>query len=173
MAVVGVKNTCAKHEAGINKQYKRNQSNLASYTQKIMEMVQVPTMAKDDAKELITAAIQGRYGKDGSKAVFQFLQEQNHTVDAALYRNLQQAMEAGRDAFDNNQAQLMDRCGVYEEYMGTSPSGDIAGFIGFPNEGFLGDEDDPDIKCNPVITKDTAEAFGTKRSAPLQLRPSK
>lgn len=161
--VFGINNTCVEHEAGIEAQYKDNQNNLSNYTKKIMEMAQVPAMARDDLKETIQAAIQGRYGKDGSKAVFQFIKEQNPSVDPGLYRTLQQAMSAGRDSFQAAQTQILDKCRVYETYYKRVPTNMIAGMFGFPKL-------DMKATCTPVTDARTDKAFETKQEEALKLR---
>jgi len=162
MFVFGVKNTCVRMENGIDAQYDQNQANLAGYTNKIMDMVQVPAMAKNAIKEIAQAAIQGRYGEKGSQALFQAIQEQNPTVDASLYRTLMQGMEAGRNSFDADQKTIIDKCNVYKNYYESEPQASFAGFFGYPKY--------DKTKCKPVITEQTAQDFKTKRTGPLQLQ---
>jgi hypothetical protein len=161
MMLFGVKNSCVRQENGIEAQYKQNQNNLAGYTNKIMDMVQVPKMAKDHIKEVATAAIQGRYGKDGSKALFQAIAEQNPTVDSGLYRQLMEAMEAGRTSFAADQTSLLDKCRVYDTYAESAPQSFFVGMFGYPRY--------EKSKCQPVITDQTAQDFEKKRTGPLQI----
>lgn len=161
MMLFGVKNTCVSHEKGIEAQYEQNQNNLAGYTNKIMDMVQVPKMAMNQIKEVALAAIQGRYGKDGSKALFQAIQEQNPTVDSSLYRSLMQAMEAGRNGFDADQKTIIDKCRVYDTYAESAPQSFFVGFFGYPKY--------DKTKCKPVITEQVDHDFKAKRTGPLQI----
>jgi hypothetical protein len=163
MMVLGVKNTCISNESDIDAQYKNNKIALAGYTNKIMDMVQVPKMAVGHIKEVATAAIQGRYGEKGSQALFQAIQEQNPSVDPGLYRQLMQAMEAGRNSFDADQASLMDKCRVYEKYRQQEPQEIFVSFFGFPKF--------DKTECTPVTTAQTEQDFKTKTTGPLQINP--
>jgi len=161
MFMFGVKNSCVSFEKGIEAQYEGNQANLAGYTNKIMDMVQVPKMAVGHIKEIAQAAIQGRYGEKGSQALFQAIQEQNPTVDSALYRSIMQAMEAGRNSFDADQKTQIDKCRVYDTYAESAPQSFFVGFFGYPKY--------DKTKCKPVITEQAAQDFKTKRTGPLKL----
>ena len=68
MSYVSVFNAGNKMEQGIKATYANNQNILAQYSQKVMEASQVPEMARDDIVKVAKAAIEGRYGPDGSKA---------------------------------------------------------------------------------------------------------
>lgn len=98
--------------------WENNENILAQYSLKVTEMAQVPAMYKDDLKEVYTATMAGRYGADGSKAMFQWIQEKNPNFDSALYTKLQQVMEAGRNEFRVAQTQLVDRKRAYETNLG-------------------------------------------------------
>lgn len=163
MMAIGVKNSCISNESDISAQYKNNKIALAGYTNKIMDMVQVPKMAVQQIKDVATAAIQGRYGNKGSQALFQAIQEQNPSVDAGLYRQLMQAMEAGRNSFDADQKTLMDKCNVYEKYRTQEPQEMLVGFFGFPKF--------DKTQCTPVTTAQTEQDFKNKTTGPLQINP--
>lgn len=166
---LSVKNNCIDFEGSIDAQYKQNQNNLSTYSKKILEMVQVPKMNVKHVTQVTEAAMKGRYGKDGVKAVLTAVAEdnQNATVDAQLYRNIQQAMEAGRDSWEANQKTLLDICGEYYKYHSKAPQ---SAFVGdYPNKGYSIKDEAPDSKCVPVITARTAESFETKREEALQI----
>lgn len=162
MTIMGVGNRCIAQENGIDAQYNANKVALAGYTNRIMDMVQVPAMAKDHIKEIATAAIQGRYGQDGARALFHAVKEQNPGVDPKLYQTLMLSMEAGRNGFDADQKSLLDKCQVYKTYYQQFPQAMVVGFLGFPKF--------DQTKCNPVITEQTETDFRNKRTGPLQLR---
>jgi len=160
--IIGVKNAFVFHENGIDAQYEQNQNTLATYTNKVLEVIQVPKMAKEHIKDVATTYMQGRYGKEGSNALFQMISEQNPNVDPVLYRQIQQVMEAGRNSFEMNQKVLIDKCRVYKTYYQSIPESLIAAFFGYPKYDAN--------KCKPVITDDTAKSFETKRNAPIQIQ---
>ena len=119
-------------ERQIEAAYEDNQNVLSQYTLKIQEMAQVPEMYKDDLKEVYTAAITGRYGKDGSSAMFQWLKEHNPNFSDKLYTKIQQVMEAGRNKFEHAQTKLIDLKRQYKTKLGNFWSGLWLKLIGYP-----------------------------------------
>ena len=109
-----------------------NRNVLAQYSTRIIEMAQVPDMYKEDVMEIYEGALTGRYGENGSQAMFQFLQEQNPQIDASLYTNIQQSMEAGRNQFQNSQTRLIDLKRGYETRLGSFYSGFWLNVAGYP-----------------------------------------
>ncbi len=108
-----------KMENKIQSQYKQMQNVLTQYYQKVNEIAQVPNMYKDDLKEIVQASIQGRYGKDGSKATFQFLKEHNVSLDSSMYIKIQQVMESGRNNFEFENKKLLDMLNEYKIALGS------------------------------------------------------
>lgn len=140
-----------------------NRNKLAQYGQKVLEVAQVPDMYKKDMVEITTAAIQGRYGADGSKATFQFLKEQNPTLDPGLYKQIQQVVEAGRNDFQAGQTAMIDVRRQYETALGSFWQGMWMRFAGYPKVN-LADFD--------IVSTDRANTVfqNKKEDGPIKLR---
>ena len=150
-------------EAQLRAERSNNQNILAGYTQKIKEAAQVPEMYVADLTKVTEAAIKGRYGNEGSKAVFQWLKEQNPNLDSRIYVKLQQIIESGRDEFKNGQTKMLDVKRQYETQLGYFWRGMWLRIAGFPKVNM------DDYK--PVIVGSVEEAFAAgKESGPIKLR---
>lgn len=161
-AIIGVNNECVRLENTVKAQYDQNKNNYDNYFKKIKEIAQVPDMYVDGMKKIYDAEMAGRYGKDGSKAMFQFIKEHNSNFDSSLYKNIQQEISAGRKDFEINQKSLIDKKRVYETKLESLPSGIIAKFMGFPKV---------DLKSLAIITSDETEnAFKAKKSEPIKIK---
>lgn len=130
--VVSIYNTAVDREQVIVASYDNMKNILGQYSTKIGEMAQVPAMYKDDLKELYKTAIEGRYGAGGSKALFQFLKEQNPNLDPKLYQNIQEAIEAGRNEFQNSQTKFIDTKRVYESSLRYAWTGAVLKVLNMP-----------------------------------------
>lgn len=152
-----------RFEQTIKATFANNENILAQYGQKVLEASQVTEMNRDDILKTTRAAVEGRYGAEGSKAIFQAINESNPTVDPMLYRKVQQIIEAGREEFKNNQTRLIDVKRSYETALGSFPKGMIMRFVGYPRI---------DLDKYRFITTDAAAgAFQTgKESGPIKLR---
>lgn len=166
MSYISAFNTGNAMEQTLKATYTNNQNILAQYSQKVMEAAQVPDMARDDIVKVAKEAMQGRYGTEGSKAVFQMITEQNPSVDPTLYRQVQQIIEGGRTEFQNAQTRLIDQKRVYETALGSFWQGMWMRIAGYPKVNLA------DYK---VITTDRTERTfqAGKEEAPLQLRQAK
>ena len=158
---IGINNTSIKFEKDIQAQYKQNQNSYDNYFKKVQESAQIPHKYADDLKGVYTAAIQGRYGKDGSKATWQWIKEHKPNLDSSLYRQIQQVIESGRNDFQSNQTTLLDKKRVYETYIATFPNSVYAGFLGFPKIDLA--------KYDIVTSGDTEKAFETKKADKIQV----
>lgn len=140
-----------------------NAMNVASqYQNLIFEAAQVPEMQRDDLKEVITAALEGRYGENGSRAVFQAISEDNPNIDSTVYVKLQQIMESGRKDFQREQTRLIDAVRVYKTALGTMPKGFFIRMVGYPTINL--DE------YKPITTNRVDEMFKTGNEEHLKLR---
>jgi hypothetical protein len=153
----------ARTEALLKGYRDNNQNILAQYQQKILEAVQVPEMYKNDFKEIIQNEMTGRYGSDGSKATFQWIQERSLNFDSKLYSNLQDMIASGRKDFEQSQTRMIDARIQYETQSGYLWRGFFLSLAGYPKI---------DLKeYNPIITDRVEETFKNgKESSPLKLR---
>ena len=160
---VSASNTGNALEQQLKAELQNNKNILAQGQQKVLEVAQVPEMYRDDLMKVASAAIQGRYGEGGSKAMMQWLQEQNPNVDSKIYLKVQQVVESYRDEFKNGQTKMIDVKRVYETQLGTFWTGMFMRFAGYPKV---------DLNEFKPITTDRVEVTfkNGKEAAPLKLR---
>ncbi len=89
--------------------YDDMESTLAGYSLQVTEAAQIPGMKADDLNAAMRESMTGRYGKDGSNAAMQWIQE-NYPgqVTDELYSKIQVIIEAGRNKFTNKQKRFID-----------------------------------------------------------------
>lgn len=159
---VSAYNTGNRLEQSIKATDENNRNILAQYGTRIAEAAQIPAMQRDDLKEVVTAALEGRYGKDGSKAVFQFLQEQNPQIDSTVYIQLQRMIESGRIEFQNAQTKMVDQKRIYDTALGSFWQGTWLRIAGYPKI---------DLDEYQIVSTDRANAaFDTGVEEPIKLR---
>ena len=160
-AIFGVNNTCVQQEQTVIAQYDQNKNNYDNYFKKLKETAQVPDMYVTAFKKVYDGIMQGRYGENGSKAAFQWIQENNPAFDSKLYTRIQEVIEAGRNDFEANQKTLLDKKRVYQTYLGQIPDGFFAKMLGFPKI---------DLAKYGIVTSESTEViFETKKSDPIKL----
>jgi len=160
--VLGYYNTAVQMETTITAQYDQNKNNYTKMFNSFKETAQVPDMYIDGLKKVYDSAIQGRYGKDGAKAMFTWIQEQNPQVDSKLYTKIQTLIEANRNDFEANQKTLIDKKQIYQVYYKQMPRGFVLGVLGFPKI---------DMEKYGIVTSvETEKAFDDKKAGPIQLR---
>lgn len=162
-SMVSVYNTNVHHETNILKFDKDSQNVLSAYTNKIRDMAQIPDMYRDDLSKVIEATFNGRYGADGSKAVFSMIKESNMSLEPSMYTNIQAAMEAGRNEFKQSQTKKLDACAGYRNQLNFAMSGMISRVVGFPKI-------DIEKTCRVVLDKETNTAFETGETSTIKLR---
>lgn len=162
-AVIGIHNECVKQEAGIKAQYKQNQNNYDNYFKKLKEIAQVPEMYVADLKKVWDGVMSGRYGKNGSRATWQWLKEHNPKLDVSMYKKIQSVIEGGRADFEQNQKMLLDKKRLYEDtYLKVFPNSIIASIMGFPKM---------DLASMDIVTSEATEKiFKTKKSGHIKLK---
>ncbi len=163
VSYIGATNYGASVEAQLKAARDNNRNILAQYEQTIMEASQVPEMYKNDFKEVLTGALQSRYGDGGSKAVFQFIKEHNVDFDSSLYTKIQQLVEYGRKNFEVNQTKMIDIRRGYETQLNYFWRGMWLRIAGFPKLNLE--------EYQPVVTDRVENTFkNNKENGPLKLR---
>ena len=162
MSYVSAYNAANRMENQIVATFEDNKNVLAQYSNRIAEAAQIPAMQRDDLVAVVTAALDARYGEEGSKAMFQFIQEQNPNIDSSVYTQLQRMIEAGRIDFATAQTRLIDQKRVYETALGSFWQGMWMRVAGYPKINL----DDYKIVTNAR----TEEAFKTGVEEPMKLR---
>lgn len=132
ISFVSAYNAGNRAEQSIVAVYENNEQILAQYGQKVKEAAQVPGMARDDYTKLFKDVMAGRYGDDGSKAVFSMITEQNPTLGPEMYTQIQRIIEAGRDEFKAEQRRLVDEKRSYRTALGSLWGGTWLRIAGYP-----------------------------------------
>ena len=132
VSYISAHNYGAKAENTIVSEYENMENILGQYSLKISEAAQVPTMQKNDLRDVFSGAIQARYGKSGSQASMQWIKEQNPSLDQGTYKKLQQMIEAGRNKFENAQTKFIDTKRVYKTSLDYFWKGMWMKVAGFP-----------------------------------------
>ena len=154
---------CVSAEAGLKAQQEQVKNNYDNMWKRFREMSQVPSMYVADLKKVFDSVMQGRYGKEGNKSVFAWIQEHNPSIDASMYTKIQAAIEAGRVSFMAEQEQLLDKKRQYETLL----LGNRAVFVGFLFPF-------PKIEMDKIqiLTSDqTEDAFKSKKADEIKLAP--
>lgn len=162
-SVISYMNDFNRNEQQVKKFNKDSENHLSAYTLKVQETAQIPEMYKSGLKEIIKDTFQGRYGADGSKAVVQWIQEQNIQFDSSLYKEIQVVISSGRDEFRISQTKKLDACAIYETKLNQFPGSLVAGIFGFPRI-------DLDKTCQVVSDSRTQAAFDSGVQAPIHFK---
>lgn len=150
-------------EKGIEAAWLDSRNVLTQYGQKVQEAAQIPGMQRDDVKEVVVAAITSRYGSEGSKAMFQWIKEQNPTLNSTVYTQLQQIIESGRNDFGESQRKMIDKKRAYKTQLGSFWRGMWLEIAGYPKVNL------DDFK---EVTTEKADATfkAGKEDGPIQFR---
>lgn len=162
---VSANNYGVREEKRIQANYDDMQNILGQYSLKVAEAAQIPDMYRDDVKEVFSEVMTSRYGEGGSKAAFQWLQEQNPNLDSSVYTKIQQIIEAGRNEFQNAQTKFIDIKRAYESSLGYVWRGLWLRIAGFPKI---------DLAAYKIISSDHAlHTFEIGKDSGLTLRKEK
>lgn len=156
MSYISAYNYANAKENEIVAQYSQNQNMLSRLTNTISGLVEVSDLAKEQIKEVTKAALEGRYGANGNKAVVIAVQEAYPgTLDSAMYNKIMTAVESNRIAFAEEQKKLIAIKQGYDTERGSFIRGKFIALAGYPKIDLS--------KYNVVISDATATTFETGR----------
>lgn len=155
--------TAITTENQIKKLDNESQVVLSTMTIQVQTLVGLNKQYTKGLQEVITAAVQGRYGDKGSQATMQWIQEQNPTIDAGRYMDkLQDIIIGGNKEFQISQNRKNEVCTNYETIRDTLVRGFFLRMAGFPKKDVL-------LLCQMVTDEATDKAFKSgKREATIQ-----
>ncbi len=90
----------------ITAQYKKIETDYEKMSRIILQQAGIVNKYSNDFKEIYKGMMQGRYGAEGSKAMWQWIKEQNPQIDASLYQKLMVTVEAQRTTFSRHQEKV-------------------------------------------------------------------
>lgn len=151
-------------ENTIMTKYQDNQNIKSNLTTTVMETLGVAEAYRDDLYGVIDRTFEGRYGENGSQAVFQMLTENNLVLDSEMYKSVQRIIEAGRLEFRDAQRMLLDQQRVYQTKLDYPIRGFVLNMLGYPSDKYK------DMKIGIIIDNKTRTQFETKVDEPLKLR---
>jgi hypothetical protein len=159
----GFSNQCNQYENNIKAQYSENQNVYDNGWKKVVEIAQVPQQQMAAMKDLYMGMISGRYGQDGSKAMFQMMKEANPNVDQSTYTKVQQTIEEFHNKFEQRQSEMVERTRQYQNYITASTEGRLwNSFLRYPKIDM--------VKYTTVVTSDqTQQTFTDKKAGPLDV----
>lgn len=137
IAYIGASNSANQMEQGIKAAHADSRNVLGQHAPKIKEALGVTKIQAGALEDIITGANTSRYGTDGSKAMTQFIVEQNPNLDQSNYARVITMIEAGRNDFQRAQTAKIDRLRAYDTARGSIPSGFFMRMAGYPTPEFV------------------------------------
>jgi hypothetical protein len=130
LGYVGWSNGANKFEVDIPAQYSEMQNVYDNGWKQVMEENQIPQNYADQVKDVFQGTMTGRYGPEGSKALFQMIKEQNPQLDPSLYRKVQESIERFHAGFQASQTQIISLKQSYGTYIAATTSGRLYNMMG-------------------------------------------
>lgn len=154
---IGFRQTCVTFENNISAQDKEMQNVDTEITNSLKTQGLAVNEYGKLVKDAIVAANSGRYGADGSKAMMQWIKEQNPTIDSTVFKKIMIAAEAGYGKFASAQRRKIDQAREYKNLIETKQQIPLLGSIwtsGFPRKPW---EEFEKI----IVSESTAETWST------------
>lgn len=132
LSVMCANNSAARYEESIIAAHDNSRNILSQYAPKIGDAIGVTNLQASALENLFQKANESRYGDGGSKAITQFIAEQNPNLDQSNYGKIIEMIEAARNDFQDAQTIKLDRIRAYRTALRSWPGGGIMGMLGYP-----------------------------------------
>jgi hypothetical protein len=119
---ISYQNSYERIDQDILGHYKKIESNYEKQSRIVLQQAGILNKYSTDFMNIYKASMQGRYGKDGSKAMMQWIKEQNPSIDASIYKKLMTTVEAQRTMFDRLQQKLASMVAESNKMLKVAPS---------------------------------------------------
>lgn len=109
-----------RFETQISAQFLSNQNELGTYVSSFYEQVGIADRKSEQLDEIISSAVQGRYGEDGFSAdgaFFSAVSEAYPDLDLSLYDDIASYVRAARIDYRDIQNKLLDQVRVYKNWL--------------------------------------------------------
>lgn len=160
---VSANNYAVTQEQNIIAQDEQSQNVLGQLAPKIKEALGVTKLQTNALREVVSGANETRYGKSGSQATIQWIQEQNPTLDQSNYGKIIEMIEGARNDFSLAQEKKIDMVRSYRTNLNIFPGSLFYRSLGYPTEDFFKKYGEI------VISNHAADAFRTHRDDGLDL----
>lgn len=124
---ISYQNTYERLGQDITAEYKKRESKYEAVSRIILQQAGILNKYSTDFKDIVKGLMGagGRYGsdgKDGSKAMWQWIKEQNPQIDIGIYTKLMTTVEAQRTAFDRQQKKIAAMVAESNKLLTTRPA---------------------------------------------------
>lgn len=166
----GYSNDSVDFETRIEYGVEDNRQQLGQYRLSMVEATAALGLGADLQAESVTSQIEARYGKGGSQAVMQWIQENNHAgVGPTAIEAINRQIQAGRTDFAAAQKRLLDVCRGYERLQRRPYSGFWLRAAGYPSDAYNDDGGNGKL-CRAVTSAGANSAFESGVEEALDLR---
>lgn len=176
---VSIRNTALAWETDLNKVVRIEVSERATYETSIIEQLGLPEAKTGKIKEIVSAAMEGRYGDNPTqgRALLQVVTEAYPSTEGLnIYDKVLASVQAGREAIRNKQNLRIEKAQAYNYWRkqgfirsrvlsGFYPSQDLTFKVG--NVTYYADEA-LNKMIEPISTKDVNKTFETGLEQPIK-----
>lgn len=113
--VIHYNNVFIDMETSIVAYYDNTPNILTKTTNNVVGKYAILKDYRADFKEIVKSNITGRYGADGSKATWSWIQEHNLNIDPKMFQNIMDEISSGGNELQQNQKDLIDTIRVYNK----------------------------------------------------------
>ncbi len=140
---------------GIIAQYDKDENSLAQLSLKVVDIIKIGDMSRDDAMAIITSAMKGKYGDSGATASFLWSADSPLQADISIRKQVATIIDGGRSNYEQSQNVRIDKCRQYNTSIDETIGGGMKKLIGHTKA---------EMKdyCTIVSSSHAKKAFATK-----------